>query len=506
MPLLIANAGLIAGVVIGLLAMVVIFLLIYASRYVKAGPNEVLVISGMSHKVVDARTGKVDTIGFRISKGGGTFVWPIFEKCEILSLEIMTIDVKTPEVYSITGVPVTVDGVAQMKVKGDDVSIRTGAEQFLSKTPAEIQKIALETLEGHLRAIIGQMTVEDLYKNREKFSQNVQTESATDFANMGLQIVSFTIREIRDNQGYLDALGKPRTAEVQRDAEIGKAKAQRDQQIQIAEAQRDAQIRSAIAMQEAKKQIYESEAKVADYQRNYEIQRTQFQAQVNQQKAESDLAYDLQKNKTQQSVKVEEMKVVEVEKEKLIAIRQKELDAQIQKPAEAEKYRVQQIADAAKYQKIAEAEALALAAQNVGRGEAEAIKARGLGEAEAIRAKGLAEAEIILAKGQAEAEAMRKKAEAWRAYNEAAIAQMFIERLPELARAIAEPLGRTEKITIVSTGGGHDGVGASKLTKDIVDIIAQLPPILEGVSGVNLKDLISKLPSVAAPRIDGGKK
>jgi flotillin len=468
-------------------------LITYAKRYVKAGPNEVLVISGRRHKLVDPKTQKVEFIGFRISKGGGTFVWPVLEKHEILSLELMTIDVKTPEVYSSKGVPVTVEGVAQMKVKGDDVSIRTAAEQFLSKTPAEIQSVALQTLEGHLRAIIGKMSVEDLYMDRDKFAQGVQSESTTDFANMGLQIVSFTIKEIRDAQGYLDALGKPRTAQVKRDATIGEA-----------EATRDAQIRSAVAMQEAKMQVFASETKVAEYQRDYEKNRAVYQAEVNQKKAESDLAYDLQKNKSQQAVKLEEMKVLEIEKERQIEIRQKELQATIQKPADAEKYRVQQIADASKYQKIAEAEATALSAQNVGRGEAEAIKAKGLGEAEAIRAKGLAEAEIILAKGQAEAEAMRKKAEAWRTYNEAAIAQMFIERLPELARAIAEPLGRTDKITIVSTGGPDGGIGASKLTKDVVDIIAQLPPILEGVSGVNLQDLIQRLPGHS--KTDGGGK
>ncbi|MBI3176867.1 MAG: flotillin family protein, partial [Chloroflexi bacterium] len=373
-------------IVAGLLAIIVIFILIYASRYVKAGPNEVLVISGRRHRIVDPRTQKVDFIGFRLSKGGGTFVWPVLEKCEILSLELMTIDVKTPEVYSITGVPVTVDGVAQMKVRGDDVSIRTSAEQFLSKTPSQIQSIALQTLEGHLRAIIGKMSVEELFKDRDKFAQNVQNESAPDFANMGLQIVSFTIKEVRDTQGYLDALGKPRTAEVQRDAEIGRAKAQRDQQIQIAEAQRDAQMKSAIYMQDAKKQIYESETKVAEYQKNYEKQRADYNAEVNVRKAESDLAYDLQKNKTQQAVKLEEMKVIEIEKERQIEIRQKDLQATIQKPADAERYRVQQIAEAAKYQAITEAEARAATAQKIGVGEAEAIKAKGLGEAEAIRA------------------------------------------------------------------------------------------------------------------------
>lgn len=477
----------------GLLVMLLIFFIVYANRYVKAGPNEVLVISGMKHKVKDAM-GNVHTVGFRILKGGGTFIWPVLEKCEVLSLEVMTMDVQTHEVYTVTGVPISVEGVAQMKVKGDDISIRTASEQFLSKTPAEIKDIALQTLAGHLRAIIGKMTVEELYRDRDKFAQNVQGESTQDFGKMGLEIVSFTIKEIKDAQGYLDSLGKPRTAQVKRDATIGEA-----------EATRDAQIRSAVAHQEAKKQIFISESAVAEYQRDYEKNRAGYQAEVNQKKAESDLAYDLQRNKSQQAVKLEEMKVLEIERERQIEIKQKELAATVQKPAEAEKFRIQQIADAAKYQTIAEAEARALAAQNVGRGEAEAIKAKGLGEAEAIKAKGLAEAEIILAKGQAEAEAMRKKAEAWRAYNEAAIAQMFIEKLPELARAVAEPLGRTEKITIVSTGGNDQGIGASKLTKDVVDIIAQLPPILEGVSGVNLKDLIQRLPGVTA-KADGGSK
>lgn len=463
--------GMIALIVGGVLVMLLIFLAIYASRYMKVGPNEAIIVSGMKHMIVDP-TGREREVGFRIKKGGGTFVWPIFEKADILSLELMTIDVKTPSVYTITGIPVRVDGVAQIKVKGEEVAIRTAAEQFLSKTSTEIMSVAHQTLEGHLRAIIGKLTVEELYRDRDKFAQNVQSESAGDFANMGLQIVSFTIKEIQDDQGYLDALGKPRLAQVKRDAIIGQA-----------EAERDATIKSAQAAQEAQKERYLRETQVAESQRDYEAQRADYQATINQRKAESDLAYDLQKFKSQQGVKLEEMKVQDIEKERQIEIKQKELQATIQRPADAEKYRIEQIASANKFQVIAEADAKALAAQNVGRGEAEAIKA-----------KGLAEAEVILAKGQAEAEAMRKKAEAWRAYNEAAIAQMFIEKLPELARAIAEPLGRTDKITIISTGG--EGMGASKLTKDIVDIVSQLPPILEGVTGVNLKDLIQRIPGV----------
>jgi flotillin len=464
------------------IVMFVISILIYAARYVKVGPNEVLIVSGRRHTVPDGK-GSMKVVGFRIVKGGGTFVIPVLEKAETLSLELMTIDVKTPSVYAISGVPVRVDGVAQIKVKGEEISIRTAAEQFLSKTPAEIMQIAHQTLEGHLRAIIGKLTVEELYKDRDKFAQNVQSESAVDFANMGLQIVSFTIKEVQDDQGYLDALGKPQIAEVKKNAIVGQAN-----------ADREATIQSSKAHQEGQNARYIAEASVAKSQRDYEMQRADYQAAINQKKAESDLAYDLQKFKSQQAVKLEEMKVLDIEKERMIEIKQKELQASVQRPAEAERYRIQQIAEADKFQKIAEAEAKALSAQNIGRGEAEAVKAKGLAEAEAIKAKGLAEAEVILAKGQAEAEAMRKKAEAWRTYNEAAIAQMFIEKLPELAKAIAEPLGRTEKITIISNGG--EGIGASKVTKDIIDIIAQLPPVLEGVSGVNLKDLISKIPGV----------
>ncbi|HYF01248.1 MAG TPA: SPFH domain-containing protein [Planctomycetota bacterium] len=469
-------------IIVGAVLLVILFLwvLVYAARYVKVGPNEVLIVSGMQHRLADGRS-----VGFRIKKGGGTFVWPVLEKAETLSLELMTIDVKTPSVYSINGVPVRVDGVAQIKVKGEEVAIRTAAEQFLSKTPHEIMQIAHQTLEGHLRAIIGKLTVEELYRDRDKFAQNVQSESAVDFANMGLQIVSFTIKEITDDQGYLDALGKPKIAEVKAEAVSRQA-----------EEERRATVRSSQAHQEAQHARYTAESSVAKSQRDYEMQRAEYQASVNQKKAESDLAYDLQKFKSQQEVKVEEMKVLDIEKERQIDIKQKELMATVQKPAEAERFRLQQIADANKYEKIAAAEAQALAAQNIGRGEAEAVRAKGVAEAEAIKAKGLAEAEVILAKGQAEAESMRKKADAWRSYNEAAIAQMFIERMPELARAIAEPLAKTEKITIVSAGEGG-GAGASKITKDVIDIIAQLPPVLEGVSGVNLKELLMKIPGVA---------
>ncbi len=221
---LVKNGFIITSVIV---VVIVIFLLVFMvlSRYTKVGPNQVLVVSGVKHRMEDGTK-----VGFRIVKGGGTFVWPMVEKVDILSLELLTIDVQTPEVYTSKGVPVKVDGVAQIKVKGDDISIRTSSEQFLGKATDEIRNIATQTLEGHLRAILGTMTVEEIYQNRDAFAQRVQEVAAGDLANMGLGIVSFTIRDIRDSQGYLDALGKPRIAQVKRDAIIAQAEADRDSQ------------------------------------------------------------------------------------------------------------------------------------------------------------------------------------------------------------------------------------------------------------------------------------
>src|SRR5512137_343652 len=255
-----------------------IFAGIFASRYTKVGPNQVLVISGRKRKIVDP-DGTLRHVGFRIVKGGGVLVWPVLEKVDLLSLELLTIDVQTPEVYTSKGVPVRVDGVAQIKVKGDDISIATASEQFLGKTTDEIRNIATQTLEGHLRAILGTLTVEEIYQNRDAFAAKVQEVAAGDMANMGLSIVSFTIRDIRDNQGYLDALGKPRIAQVKRDAVIAQA-----------EADRDAAIRSAAAQQAGQEAKYAADTKIAESQRDYQMNVANYQAAVNEKKAEADLA------------------------------------------------------------------------------------------------------------------------------------------------------------------------------------------------------------------------
>lgn len=505
LPILLAEFSTTTWVIGGIAAVLFVFFMfvgIWASRYTKVGPNQVLVISGRKHRVVDP-DGTVREVGFRVVKGGGVFVWPVYEKVDILSLELLTIDVQTPEVYTSKGVPVLVDGVAQIKVKGDDISIATAAEQFLSKGTDEIKNIATQTLEGHLRAILGTMTVEDIYQNRDAFASKVQEVAAGDMANMGLGIVSFTIRDIRDKQGYLDALGKPRIAQVKRDAQIAQAEADRDAMIKSAQAQQ--------AGQEAK---FIADTKIAEAQRDYQTNVAQYQAAVNQKKAEADLAYDLQKYKTGQLVKAEEVQVSIVEKQKQIELqqqeilrRQKELEANVQKPADAERYKVETLANARKFQLETEAAGAAAATKATGFANADVAKATGIAEAEANKARGLAEAAIIEAQGKATAEAMRMKAESFKQYNEAAVVEMIMRVLPEVAGKISEPLAKTEKMVIINSGPGVGG-GASKLTGDVTQIVAQLPPVIESLTGIKFEKLLEQVPGLkkAAEASDAGEK
>ncbi len=474
---------------------------VFAGRYIKVGPNEVLVISGRRRLVKDPVTKEITVRNFRVVKGGGTFVVPVLERIDMLSLELMTIEVVTPKVYTLRGVAVTVDGVSQIKVRGDDVSIGTAAEQFLSKSTIEIKRVALQTLEGHLRAILGTMTVEEVYSDRDTFAQRVQEVAASDMANMGLQIISFTIRDIRDEEDYLDSLGKARTAEVKRDAAIGEAN-----------AQRDARIQAARALQEAREAELEAETRVAEADKNYQVQKAQYDALVNRQRAEAELAFTLQQNITNQKVKAEEVQIEVVEKEKRIELqtkeivrREKELEATVRKPAEAKQFEIETLARAKRMQLETEAEGQSAATRNLGAGEAEANRSRGLAEAEVNKARGLAEAEVIEAQGRAEAEAKRQKADAWKDYTQAAIIELLLSRLPEMAAAVAAPLAKTDRIVVIGGGDGQT-TGANKLTGDITRTIAQMPEIIEALTGIDLIATLQSLPAVkstAAPPADG---
>jgi flotillin len=475
------------GIVVFILGFIFSAFMVYATRYKKVGPNEVLVISGRKHRRL-LPSGESETVGYRICKGGGAFIWPIIEKYDILSLELLTLDVKTPEVYTAQGVPVVVDGVAQVKVRGDDVAIGTAAEQFLSKGDKEILNIGTMTLEGHLRAILGTLSVEELYKDREMFSQRVQEMAAHDMANMGLQIVSFTLKDIRDEHGYLEAIGKPRTAQVKRDAIVAQA-----------EADRDAAIKAAEARQAGETARFRTESEIALASRDYEMRRAQYQASVNEERAKAEAAYEIMKFRKGQEVKKEEVQIELIEKqqqalveEQEILRRERELEATVRKPADAEKYRVQAVAEAEKLKLELEASGRATAEREMGTARADVTTAAGNAEADAIRARGLAEAEVVKETGLAQAKAMAEKAESWKQYNDAAIAQMMVDVLPKLAEAIAAPLAKTDRITIVG-GGGDGGTGLSGITGDVARMMAQIPPVAESLTGVKISDVVARM-------------
>jgi len=471
-----------AIVVVFVVVPIVFFLLILAvaKRYRKVGPNQVMVISGRKRRL---RTGDraAESTGYRICAGGGAFIFPLLERVDLMSLEVMTLDITTPEIYTKPGVPIVVDGVAQVKIRGDETSIRTAAEQFLGKTVNQIKEVALQTVEGHLRAIIGTLTVEEIYRNRDQFASSVQEVAVSDMANMGLEIVSFTLKDIRDSHGYLDALGKPGIADVKRDAVIAQA-----------DADRDAAIRSAEARQAGEIAKIAAETNIAQAQRDYEVKKAEFDASVSFKRAEADLAYDIQRNRTSQELKREEVQVAIVEKEQQVVVqereiqrREKELEATVKRQADAERYRVEMEATATKARSELEAQ-----------GEAEAVRQKGQAQADVIRLTGSSEAEITALKGAAEAEAMAKKAASFKEYNQAAVLDIMIRALPEIARAVSEPLAKTDRITMISTGGEH--TGASRLTGDVTKVMAEMPAIIETLSGVELRRLVEAIPGLKA--------
>lgn len=475
----------IVGGVAAFIFVVYLVFALYSKLYQKVGPNEVLVVSGRG--------------GFRLIQGGGSLVFPFVEKAERFSLEMITIDITTPEVFTHQGVPLLVDAVAQVKVGNDEEMIKTCINRFLSKSINQIHDVLKQTLEGHTRAIIGKMNVEDIIRERDKFASQVFETSLPDLQKMGFIVDSFQVRDIKDNQGYLASLGKPETARVKSVAAI--AEAQRS---------RDAQMAAALATQESEIAKLDAKTKIAEKDRDYRMQVADYNMASKQKEAEADLAYDLQQRITQQKIKEQEIQISVVEKVKNIEVqekeaerREKELLATVRKPAEAKQFEIQTLASAEQFKLKATADGQAeatkvtgYAAADVvraqGLAEAEAAKAKGLAEAEVNRAKGLADADVILARGSSEANAMTKKAEAWKGYNEAAIAQMVIDKLPEITRAVSEPLSKTDKIVMITS----DGSGASKLTKDVTNSVAQIPTIIEALTGLRLEDMIKKIPSL----------
>ena len=404
----------ISGVYIAIAIAVLIILMlliVFVAKYQTAKPDEALIISGsyLGSKNVhaDESNNKI-----KIVRGGGAFVLPVFQRSNRISLLSSKLDVSTPEVYTEQGVPVMCDGTSIIKIGSSVEEIATAAEQFLGKTREELENEAREVLEGHLRSILGSMTVEEIYQNRDKFSQSVQEVASVDLAKMGLIIVSFTIKEVRDKNGYLDSLGKPRIAQVKRDADIAEAEALKETRIKKAEAEKDSQAAELQRQTEIAESIKEKELKLASYKQEQDIA-----------KAKADQAYNLESARAQQHVVEQEMEVKVIERQKQIELEEKEIirrekqyDSEVKKKADADRYAKEQEAQAQKVKEVTEA-------------EAEQFRVEALAQAEAnkTRLAGQAEAEATLAKGAAEAEAKAKIADAFKEYGEAAVLSMVIE-------------------------------------------------------------------------------
>lgn len=452
----------IAIIIVAALLLIIFNILI---MWRKVPQDKALVITGLKKRVIS---------------GGGGLVIPLLERTDGISLENMKIEVRTDGALTEQGVDISADGVAVIKVKSDKESILAAVEQFNAGSEKQtidiIKDTAKDVLEGKLREIISKMSVEEIYKDREKFASQVQEVAAVDLADMGLEIKAFTIRDISDKNGYLQALGKKRIAEVKRDAQIAEAEANKETKIKTAEANRLGEAARLLAESQIAESTKEKELKVQSYRKEQETS-----------KAVADLAYEIEANKVQQEVEREKMQVQIVKKQKEIELaeqealrKERELEATVKKISEADKYASEKNAEADKYREIQSALA-----------EAEAIKAKGFATAEAKRAEGIADVEIIREKGKAEAEAMMKKAEAFKLYNDAAITQMIIEKLPAIAMAVAEPLSKTEKIVIVDSGNS-EGKGAAKISGYVTEIVSSLPETINALTGINLKDILTK--------------
>ena len=395
------------------------------------------------------------------------------------------------DLYTKQGVAVTVEAVAQIKVKSDPESIRTAAEQFLTKTPAEREGLIRLVMEGHLRGIIGQLSVEQIVKEPEMVGDRMRSTCAEDMNKMGLEVISFTIKEVRDKNEYIANMGRPDVARIKRDADVAAAEAERDTAIKRAEAMRAAAVARAQADQERVLAETLSLAKQAEAQRDLDLKKAAYLETTKKAQAQADKAYDIQSNVMQQQVVMEAVKVQQVEREQQIKVQdaeilrhERELIATTLKQAEIERRRIETLAEAESNRLIMQAEGMA--AQKRLDGEA---------EADIIRKKGTAEAEIILSKGEAEAKAMNVKAEAYQEWNQAAVVDKLITGMPEVVRALASPLANVDKITIVSTGNG-DNAGMSKITGDMTKMAAQIPALFETLCGMKMSELLGKVKQI----------
>ncbi|MDX1982893.1 MAG: SPFH domain-containing protein [Bryobacteraceae bacterium] len=494
-----AEGLLVPFVLLLVLLALVIAIALFSRNYLKVSPNMVAVLSGRKRKLADGRL-----VGYRMVRGGAALRIPLLEKVDYLSLNVFTIPLEIKRAYTVQGVPVSVKAVANVKIRGDETSLHAAAERFLGMKHDELQRVIFQTLEGHLRSILGTLTVEEVNGDRQSFAQKLTTEAAMDLEKMGIGVDVLTIQEISDEEDYLNALGRRRTAEVKRDAIIGEA-----------EAQRDSKMKSAEALQQGERSKLGADGVIAEAQRDFAIKQARFQAEVEIEKARAAQAGPLAQAQSRQAVVAEEVKVERIRTQEMIGQqeqevmrRQKELEATVIKPADAERQAAIVRAEAAKMAAVLEAEGrrsamIAMAEadserlRKEGIGRAAAVEAEGKAEAARIEAIGVAQARAIEAQGVAEATAILKKAEAWKEFNDAARLQTILEKLPAIIEAsssvfgaVAAPLGNIDKVVVIDQGGGgNGGNGISRLASTGPTVAFQLLQQLEAL-GINVPELM----------------
>ena len=516
----------------------------------------IMVIMSWWKRVPQDKAGVVTGIKKKVITGGGGIVIPVINRIDYISLSASSLEITTEDSMSSQKVPINVVSTVVLKVKNDTTSILKAIERFNGKDIKEVklnmEEIARQILEGKLREVVSTLSVEELYSNREKFANSVQEAAATELSTIGLEIMSFTIKDVTDENGYIKSLGVKQIAEKKKEADIAQAEAERERQIKVSEARRDGE--------QAK---LATEAEISAANKEKLIKEQAYQKEIQTSKAQADVAYDIQKNITQKDViqtqmdaellrqerqKDIEQAAVQVEiskevKNRELAERQAEtakasLQATVVQPAIAEREKQAQIADSEKYKKVAEADASAQTLKKQADAEAEATRMRGLAtaetnaiaetkkaeaeaaairmkaeaeaaatrakqlaeaegirakqlaEAEGIRAKKLAEAEGIKAALLAEAEGMEKKAEAYNKYNTAAITEMIVGILPEMAGKIAEPLSRIEKITVIDSGSGTGEGGVGSLAGNVGSVLAKTIETVRETTGIDFKEII----------------
>jgi flotillin len=450
--------NLLMGILTGPVFWVVVIALIAIFSFWKKSPQDkAIVVTGLKRRVIS---------------GGGGFVIPFFEQTNRISLENIKVEVKTRDSLDKDGVPVCTDGVVLVKINSKKDSILYAMEQFNTGKEKEtievIRSTVQDVLEGKIREIVSQLSIKDLYSNRQSFGEEIEKVAKEDLEKMGLEIKAFTIRDISDHNGYLDALGVKQISQVKKEAAIAQADADREQMEKTSESKR----RGSEAMLSA-------ETEIAKAEKDKELRVQAYEEEKFRAKAKADLAYEIEKNKVRKEVVetekaaqlLEEQRQTEIAKQQAMR-KEQELEASVKKQAEADKFKVERESEARRFTQIQSAEA-----------EAEQIRLRGQAEADAIRLKGQAQADAM----KAEAEAMKEKAEAYKLYGDAAIIEILVAKLPEIAKNMADPLSKTEKMVIIDNGG--EG-GANRVTKNIANMVSNVPEVVESLTGIDLTQLV----------------